>query len=128
MKTRNTHQKEIILDIIHKSKTHPTIQEICQEVSKMDSKIGQATVYRNINKLVQQGEVVRIATNEEAFHYDGNNKPHHHLYCNSCKRIIDIDNEYQDNIKQLEQKYLLKIHKVTILYEGLCSLCNKNNN
>ena len=47
MKERNTRQKDIITDIMMKTKSHPTAREVCQMVKQVDSSIGQATVYRH---------------------------------------------------------------------------------
>ena len=45
MKRRNTRQRQLILDTLVDNPTHPTIQELYQNVIKKDNTIGQATVY-----------------------------------------------------------------------------------
>ena len=125
MKFRQTKQKDIILDVLKQDKTHPTICELYQKVSKVDPKIGQATVYRNVNKLVEIGQVVRIPSLENGYHYDGNCEPHAHFICKHCHRIIDLDeNDYSVKIKEIEKKHSIKIEQYTTIYEGVCQDCN----
>ena len=104
MKKRNTKQKQIILETLRKDKTHPTITEIYEKVSKKQKNIGKATVYRNVNDLVDNDQVKKIVDEEENFHYDGNEKEHIHLICKNCKKIIESAN---------------------ITFEGFCSECKK---
>ena len=42
MNTRNTKQKEIILNTLRQMHSHPTIMDLYEQVQKVDSSIGQA--------------------------------------------------------------------------------------
>lgn len=127
MNYRNTKQKEIILDILDHHRTHPTIQEIYEYAKEKDPNIGQATVYRNVKRLVEDGMILKLPNStNESFHYDINTAPHIHLICKNCKRIVDIfDNDYECIIKDIESKYDLSISKTNIMLEGFCSNCKK---
>ena len=67
MEKRNTKQKEIILDILKDKENmfHPTAGDLVKLVLDSNPSIGQATVYRNINKLVDEGILLKIPTNDE---------------------------------------------------------------
>lgn len=122
---RETKQMNTILSILEYDKTHPTIQEIYQKVQKIDPTIGQATVYRNVNKLVKLGKLTRIPAVDDTYHYDGNCMPHDHLFCEKCHKIYDLfENDYAEITKKVESKYSIKINKISILYEGICEECN----
>lgn len=122
---RNTKQKEIILKVLQNDKTHPTIAELYEKVIKADATIGQATVYRNINKLVDDGKAIKVPDLTGIDHYDGDINPHYHLFCNKCKKIIDLyDDKYNDLIKKFERKYSIKIDCSTIMFNGVCVSCN----
>ena len=54
MNIRNTKQKHIILDILNDNRIHPTIYEIYELAKQKYPSIGQATIYRNVNKLVDE--------------------------------------------------------------------------
>ena len=125
MHTRNTKQKDIIFNILKKDRTHPTIQEIYQKVKEYDSSIGQATVYRNVNKLIEEGKLIKIPTSNYGFRYDVYYSSHCHLICKKCSRIFDIyDDSYYENFKGIESKYSIKIDNATILFDGVCEECN----
>lgn len=119
---RNTKQKDIIWSVIKDDKTHPTINEIVVKVKNIDKSIGIATIYRNINNLVLEGNLKKIELDNT--HYDSDINNHNHFVCSKCHRIIDIyDNDY--NIESLNNSYDFKIEKVNIIYEGLCKDCLK---
>ena len=125
MNERKTKQKECILEVIEESYDHPTIKEIINKVKIKEPNIGQATIYRNVNKLVSEGKMIRLPSIREDVHYDAKRKPHNHFICRKCHNIIDIhDNDYPEISKEVESKYSLKVENMTILYEGICEECN----
>lgn len=124
MDSRDTKQGKLILDILKKNKLHPSIQEIYQEVLKIDSRIGQATVYRNINKLVHEGKIRRLRTLDNAYHYDINIKSHYHFVCKKCHKIIDLyEKDGKKTTQRIAKKYKLKIDTKDIIYVGTCEKC-----
>lgn len=127
MNSRNTKQKEIILKILQSHKTHPTIQEIYDIAKVQDSNIGQATIYRNIKRLVEEGEILKIQNSiNDTYHYDINATPHMHLLCKNCQKIVDIcSNDYTLFLESIEKKHFIKINKTNISFEGLCGDCMK---
>lgn len=128
MNQRNTKQKEDILKVIKNTKTHPTMKEIYKLVKEINPTIGQATIYRNINKLTEDGKVVRILDPTNEYHYDGDVSQHSHFICTKCYKIIDIFDDYQKINKDLEDKYNFKIENKIITYEGRCNNCVIKNN
>ena len=63
MKRRQTYQKQEILNIIQGVGTHMTAEEVKSALDQKETGIGLATVYRNLNLLVQEG-VIRKYTGE----------------------------------------------------------------
>lgn len=127
MNERNTKQREIILQCINSDKSHPTMNEIMDKVKENDRSIGQATVYRNVNKLVALGKVRRLMLSYDNIRYDGNVDFHDHFVCVSCGKIIDLyDNNYANDKKRLEEEYFFKISRISTIYEGICANCQSN--
>lgn len=125
METRNTKQKELILSIMSEEKNmiHPNIQQLTSIIMNGDKSIGQATIYRNINKLVSEGKLNRISTNN-GFIYDINTKLHGHFVCEQCGCIIDLyDDEYQKLVDEIERTYNLKINTSNHVFNGICTFC-----
>ena len=51
----------LILDTILNSRNHPTAEQIFLEMKKKNPKIAQATVYNNLNALVDEGKIIRLS-------------------------------------------------------------------
>ena len=107
MKRRNTKQMNVILDIMKNDRSHPTIQELCEKVTTVDSSIGQATVYRNVG----------------IDHYDYIKNPHYHLYCYKCLKLYDVFDESYFDKSLIEKKHNVKIDSSSVLFYGVCSNC-----
>ena len=127
MNTRNTKQKEIILDTLQHMYNHPTILELYAEVKKNDASIGQATVYRNISKLVDEGVIQRITTYDGIERYDSNTIPHYHFICQKCHKLYDLhDSILDDMVATVNQHNHMNIICVHLLIEGICCECSSS--
>ena len=120
---RNTKQQQQILEILKESKSHPTIKELCDLVNEKYPNIGQATIYRTINKLVLDNKILRIAC-PNGIHYDYH-KEHYHFYCLRCGKIIDLNLNHDFIVNLLSTKDL-NIFKVDLLLEGVCPNCSNS--
>lgn len=120
---RNTRQQQQIIEILKETKSHPTIKELCDLVNSKYPNIGQATIYRTINKLVLDDKILRIAC-PNGIHYDYH-KEHYHFYCLHCGKIIDLDLNHDFIVNLLSDKDL-NIFKVDLLLEGVCPNCSNS--
>lgn len=126
MEKRNTKQREIILSCLKEKENmfHPTAGDLVKLILDKNPGIGQATVYRNINKLVEEGILIKIPTNDN-FRYDINTHTHAHLSCKECGKVVDLfDKNYLNIINNLESKYNVKIDDSNLIFNGLCEECN----
>ena len=53
-------QREAILDVMKENLVHPTAEEIYHFVLEKEPQISKSTVYRNINILVELGEIKKL--------------------------------------------------------------------
>ena len=124
MKKRDTRQKNIILDVMKDNcNTHLTVCEIFKLAQEIDSTIGQATVYRNIKKFVEEGKVYLVKTRMGIDYYDWHNN-HIHFECLKCNRIFNVEDdelflELRGRFKN--HKNMITDYKVTL--EGYCEKC-----
>lgn len=82
-------QRERILDVLRGTKSHPTAEWVYAETRKTLPNISLATVYRNLNRLAERGEIIKI---EGAFlkdRYDADVTPHAHIVCEKCGAVRD---------------------------------------
>lgn len=130
MGCRNTKQKQIILDTLEHDKTHPTMYQIYEKIKKKypDCKLGQATVYRNVNRLVEEGSVRKISLPNAVDCYDGNIREHYHLICEKCGKLIDVfDDEIINYFNTLKKRHNIIINRYLVLLEGVCKKCLEKN-
>lgn len=118
-KTRMTPQKKVILDYIKTDRCHPNAERVFEAVKKEMPMITLATVYRNLNQLAEEGEIIRLEIDHE-YRYDGFSKKHFHFICNNTGKIYDIENE--DVIKYIKKKIPSEFEpeKISIILRGEC--------
>jgi Fur family ferric uptake transcriptional regulator len=138
MNTRSkykTKQREMMLGYLEKMPgTHITASDVCAYFQDQGAPISQATVYRQLEQLVDDGIINKYivdATSPACFEYVG--ADHHiqgetcyHCKCEKCGKLIHMHCEEMQEMAE----HLLKEHsftldpKRTILY-GLCEECAK---
>lgn len=109
------------MKVLVNDKTHPTIKEIYDKVHLYYPGIGQATVYRNVNKLVENGLIRRISIDNDVDHYDGDTSNHYHFLCTTCNKIIDIFDKKDISIGNILKD--CTIEKTEVILYGKCSNC-----
>ena len=121
---RNTRQREEILDFLHSKREHYTAVQIYDAVRQKIPDISLGTVYRNLGKLVESGEIVTVGTEDKSLCYDGFLLPHDHFVCTECKKIFDLE------FKRSEPKGIIssgfEIQYGRTVYYGICPECKKS--
>ena len=113
-----------ILNIILKSKEHPTAEMIFMEMKKRNSKIVQATVYNNLKTLAESGKVIRISHPGFPDRYD-NTSRHDHLICSECGAISDV--KLSDLTTSIEEQLGQKIDSYDLRINYKCPDCKKKS-
>lgn len=124
-----TKQKKIILEELKKLKTHPTADEVFHIVRKKIPNISLGTVYRNLNRLADDGIIIKLGKAGEQKRFDGFTAKHHHFFCASCGRVYDLDLKYDQRISEVISD--IKDHDVydyDLEFYGKCKLCKKKEN
>jgi len=91
--TRTTRQLKAVLEEMERFGSkhfHPTAAEVYSAVKKRLPRISLATVYRNLEKLAEQGEILKLSVPNAAARFDANTEPHHHIRCIVCGRVDDL--------------------------------------
>ena len=126
MQSRNSAQRNLVLNIMEGNKSHPTADNIYKEARKADPHISRGTVYRNLNLLVENGNVLRIEVPDGAYHFDSNLLVHYHFYCRNCGKLIDMDfdiADVQDLNELASRNFDGCIESYNILFYGTCVDC-----
>ena len=90
MKTlKYSRQRESIKACLMNRHDHPTADALYASIREEYPNISLGTVYRNLNLLVETGEIQRLTCGDGADHFDGNPRPHYHFMCRECKQVYD---------------------------------------
>ena len=87
---RNTVQRTLVLETVRSLHNHPTAEEIYENVLLRCPNISQGTVYRNLNNLAKDGDILRVQVANAPDRYDFTVKPHAHFRCNYCGKVFDF--------------------------------------
>ena len=90
-----------ILEIVQTSYAHLTAEQVFQELRKTYPTVAMATVYNNLNRLWEAGQIRKVSVEGIPDRY-GRIRRHGHPVCNSCVRLPDTD--LGDLTAQLEEK------------------------
>ncbi len=122
---RNTRQRQVVLEQLRASHSHPTAGELYHQVREVMPRISLGTVYRNLDILQEAGLVTRLAGVEGSeARYDGHCEPHLHLQCRACGLVRDLAVGCA-SVAELVGK-TIEGHHVTgyqVLLQGLCREC-----
>ena len=102
-----TDQRRIVAKVMSESDDHPDVDELYKRVSKIDSKISIATVYRTVKLFEEAGIVAKHDFKGGKARYEQLNESHHdHLIDIKTGEIIEfVDEEIEKLQKKVAEKY-----------------------
>ena len=102
-----TDQRKIIAKIMSESNDHPNVDELYKRVSKVDSKISIATVYRTVKLFEESGIITKHEFKGGKARYEEINESHHdHLIDVKSGEIIEfVEQEIENLQKKVADKY-----------------------
>ena len=102
-----TDQRKIIAKVMSEANDHPDVDELYNRVSKIDSKISIATVYRTVKLFEESGIVTKHDFKGGKARYEELSESHHdHLIDIKTGEIIEfVDDEIEKLQKKVAEKY-----------------------
>jgi len=102
-----------------------TTDDLWQELRQSEPRIGRATVFRSVEKLVDKGLLDRIEFADGTHHYRVcSGTHHHHLTCTRCHRVVEVNlclpHEQLDAIGD-QNNFAIEGHSLSIF--GRCKSC-----
>ena len=85
-----TKQRAAIMKVLRENKGHFTAEEIFELSKKIYPGIVRATIYNNLNSMVEESLVRRICQSGKPDIYERNEYPHAHHICTDCGKICDV--------------------------------------
>ena len=128
MMRRNSFQRQLVMDAL-KSLDHPTAQDVYTEIRKTYPHMSLGTVYRNLQKMSQDGMLRRLDFPDSPDRFDIHLEPHQHIHCTQCGGYFNINEDSLGDIDRgVEQAtgFVVKGHR--ILFNGICPACRDDQN
>ena len=102
-----TDQRKIIAKVMSEANDHPDVDELYSRVSKVDSRISIATVYRTVKLFEESGIVAKHDFKGGKARYEELSESHHdHLIDIKTGEIIEfVDEEIEKLQKKVADKY-----------------------
>jgi Fur family ferric uptake transcriptional regulator len=126
-----TRQGEDILNYLKSLEgAHVTVGAISRHFAGLGRSIGQATVYRRLEKLAAEGIIRKYLLSDgrsACYQYlDGPPacREHFHLLCESCGALIHADCEVLDTIApHLLREHEFRVNMLKTVFYGICEAC-----
>ena len=84
-----TKYEKDIFAIINTSRDHLTVEQIFQKLREIHPQVVLATVYNNLNRLLDEELIRKVSVEGMQDRYD-RMKKHDHLVCRRCGKLSDI--------------------------------------
>jgi Fur family peroxide stress response transcriptional regulator len=123
---RLTPQRLAVTEAVINSTSHPSVQEIYDNVSERFPYITLATVYSTLSVLQKKGLVQELPF-QKLSRYDANLSPHANLVCVSCDTVVDtnLGVEHINILRQtLSANSEFEIASQRVDFYGLCPACS----
>ena len=119
-----TKQRQVILEELHQTESHPTAAELYERVRKRLPHISLGTVYRNLERLSHEGVVRKLGGSAKEARFDSDLTDHYHIRCFRCGRTDDFMNSHKVEIDQPPDECRgWQIDQHRIEFVGLCPDC-----
>lgn len=121
-----TQRRELVCDIMEKIGKHCTADELYFAVRKKEPEIGQATVFRTINLLVEAGLIREVDLGDKKHRYEviSGHEHHDHIVCIKCGLVIEaMDEKLEKEKMRVSKKYGFRPVRHRLEIFGLCEKC-----
>ena len=117
-----TPQRLAIMDIIEHH-GHINIDSLYEEVKKRFSSISLATIYKNINSMIENLLLAEVKLPSRKSVYEIVKQDHSHLLCKDCGEVIDVEVDTAKMVDDISSKYNFDINGSDVVLFGICSTC-----
>jgi Fe2+ or Zn2+ uptake regulation protein len=119
-----TVQRRAVLSALLARDDHPTPEDVFLDVRARLPGISRGTTYRTLDKLVALGLVVRVCHHGAVARYDAKTHRHHHLVCDRCDAVVDLEHEAYDCLPLPDlSRAGFRLRDYSVHLRGLCQRC-----
>lgn len=128
--TRATWQKEAVRDLLARTDGFRSAQQLHAALEAESTKVGLATVYRNLTAMAASGEVDQVRSDDGELLYRSctGTAHHHHLVCRRCGAAVEVSAQALEAwvaAVSAEHGFTQVTH--TAEFFGLCRHCSQGS-
>jgi len=112
-----------ILNYLENNRRHSDAEQIYRAIKKEIPTISMTSIYNTLDVFQKKNLIKPLFITGSEVRFDVNVSPHHHLFCEGCGKIIDLDVEYEYlKKKSIEGHKVIEVHGY---FKGICKDCLK---
>jgi len=123
---KQTRQRQVIVNAFFKSNRHIRIEELLDEVRKVEPSIGYVTVYRTLLLLKECGLAHQRNFGDGPSLFERAGHHHDHMICIKCGNIAEFEDDRIEGIQEsiaAAKNFKIVSHRHEIY--GCCSKCQQ---
>ena len=123
---RLTPQRLMILKSVEEADTHISAEEIYDQIRVHYPQMNISTVYRTLELVKELGLVTEtdLGDGRSRYHCMGKGHSHHHLVCENCGDIVDMEESTLSPLwADIQQKHNFKVNMKHLAIFGRCVNC-----
>jgi Fur family ferric uptake transcriptional regulator len=122
---RLTPQRLMVIEALHEAQGHISALDICHSVQAKYPWVNKSTIYRTLELLKELDLVTETELGGDKLYYHQADKGHHHhLICQKCGKIVDIDEDVFASLEStLRKKYSFSADLKHLAIQGHCLKC-----
>jgi Fe2+ or Zn2+ uptake regulation protein len=121
-----TRQRAAVFDFLRSVDHHPTAEEVYLGVKNLLPKVSLATVYKNLEALIEAGVASKLNYGDGSARYDIRTDHHHHLRCLLCGKMWDLEpTENSAWLKSIKPARGFAVSDYRLELLGTCRECRK---
>ncbi len=121
---RMTAQRAAIASVLDEARGHVSAEAVHTAARRDGARLSLATVYNTLTALVAMGELREVHPGRGPVLFDFNAHPHHHLVCDACGRLVDVDPSLAHCVPLPDGAAPgFEMHGVDVVFHGRCRAC-----
>lgn len=118
-----TPQRVAIVEELYKY-GHMNIDDLYKNLLKKFPSISLATIYKNINAMVEKIFLNEVKLPETKSVYELVKEEHSHLVCSTCGKVEDIIIDTSILQSSISNKTNFKVKNTEVIFSGVCKDCS----
>jgi Fur family ferric uptake transcriptional regulator len=123
---KKTPARLAISEFLSNAKSPVDAEQIIKYLRAQNLETNKVTVYRILEFLFKNQIIDRVEFGEGKYRYELKKEHHHHLICNNCGKVQDVEADVVEKLEkeiQKDKNFMVQSHSLEFF--GLCENCQK---